>query len=116
MEELTIHKNIDEDAWKNAGSNFFYKVQYFELVGRLNTTTAKDFEKEMNQALRVSEYITLNLSRVTLLTSVGIRIILKTYKQCHVRNGKFLLEDPSQPVKNVLGLSALEKMLGEWAC
>ena len=112
MAELTINKSIDEDAWKKAGSDFFYKVQRFELVGRVNTTTAEDFEKEMNQALRVSEYITLNMSKVTLLTSVGIRVILKTYKQCDARHGKFLLEDPSQPVKNVLGLSALEQMLG----
>jgi len=112
MAELTINKSIDEDAWKKAGSDFFYKAQRFELVGRVNTTTAEDFEKEMNQALHVSEYITLNMSNVTLLTSVGIRVILKTYKQCDARHGKFLLEAPSQTVKNVLGLSALEQMLG----
>ncbi|MCL2217165.1 MAG: STAS domain-containing protein [Defluviitaleaceae bacterium] len=88
-----------------------YDVQRFEIAGRVSATTVGDFEKAMNQALQKGNHITVNMSKVTLLTSVGIRVILKTYKQCVATHGKFLLEDPSQPVQNVLGLSALEQML-----
>lgn len=99
MGELTIRK---EDRGN---------VQWFELNGRVNTTTATDFEREMTKALESGSHITVNMYDVTLLTSVGIRVILKTYKLCTSSGGKFLVEKPSQAVQNVLGLSALEQML-----
>ena len=86
-------------------------TQWFELTGRINTTTASDFDKAMTSATLEGKQITVNMLNVTLLTSVGIRVILKTWKTCAAGGGKFLLERPSQAVENVLGLSALEKML-----
>jgi len=86
-------------------------VQWFELKGRVNTASAEDFDKEMTKAMKDGHYITVNMYNVTLLTSVGIRVILKTYKLCTSAGGKFLLEKPSQAVENVLGLSALEQLL-----
>jgi len=104
MGELTIKK---EDR-RGAGGR---DVQWFELSGRVNTTTAEQFEREMAAALKKGSFITVNMYNVTLLTSVGIRVILKTFKLCKTQDGKFLLERPSQTVENVLGLSALEQLL-----
>jgi len=109
MAELTIRKEVTKKAQCKAGN--FYDVQWFAISGRITAMTAIDFEKAMNQALRESVFITINLADVTLLTSVGIRVVLKTYKQCDALGGKFIIEDASQPVQNVLGLSALEQMM-----
>jgi anti-anti-sigma factor len=105
MSELKITKNVM--AGKSTENGVRYKME-----GRINTTSAEILDKEMNEAL-TSYYdpIILNMSEITLLTSVGIRIILKTYKQCEAANRKFCIERPSQQVTNVLGLSALEQML-----
>ena len=99
MAELTI-KSEDRGS-----------IQWFELHGRVNTTTAEDFDREMTKALKSGSRVTVNMYNVTLLTSVGIRVILKTYKLCTSAGGKFLIEKPSTAVQNVLGLSALERML-----
>ncbi|MCL2170765.1 MAG: STAS domain-containing protein [Defluviitaleaceae bacterium] len=110
MAELTINR-IDSELWAKSVDGGMYEVQHLKLVGRVNTSTEEDFREAMNQALRKGRFITLNMSDVTLLTSVGIRVILWTYKQCAATNGRFLIENPSQSVKSVLGLSALEQML-----
>ena len=109
MSELNIRIEIKKEVTAKDGG--LYAIHWFEMDGRINTVTAIEFEEAMNQALRETVFIALNLSKVTLLTSVGIRIIMKTYKQCDVRGGKFKIEDPSEAVQNVLGNTALESML-----
>ena len=109
MSELSIHKEVKKKLVGMEGR--VCVIQRFDISGRINTTTSNEFERAMNQALRESVFIILNLSKVTLLTSLGIRIIMKTYKQCDALGGKFRIEDPSERVQNVLGSAALEEML-----
>jgi len=108
MSEMTVKKEMKRAMGKDGS---MHDVQWFEVSGRVNTTTAEQLDREMTKALKSGSYITLNMYNVTLLTSVGIRVILKTFKQCTAAEGKFLLERPSQMVENVLGLSALEQLL-----
>jgi len=102
MNELTIKKIKTETGIK------------FEAEGRIATANERYFDKVLGDALEDGyTRIILNMQHVTLLTSIGIRIILKTYKSCMEKGGKFQIEAPSEVVKNVLGLSALEQMLVE---
>jgi anti-anti-sigma factor len=109
MSELNISNEITNKAEGRNGG--LYDIHKFMISGRINTVTSNDFENAMYQALKKTVFITVNLSKVTLLTSVGIRIIMKTYKQCDALGGRFRVEDPSEPVQNVLGNTALEQML-----
>jgi len=84
----------------------------FKAVGRITTVNERFFEKKLNDALEEGfNHIVLNMQDVTLMTSIGIRIILKTFKSCIEAGGKFQIESPSDVVKNVLGLSALQQMM-----
>jgi len=84
----------------------------FQLTGRITTANENYFDKKLSDALEEGfSRIVLNMREVTLMTSIGIRIILKTYKSCVEAGGKLLIEDPSEVVKNVLGLSALQQMM-----
>ena len=84
----------------------------FEAKGRITTTTARDFEIDLDRALKNGQvFITLNMKNVVLLTSSGIRVILKVFKQAAAAGGKFRIENPSANVQNVLGLSTLQQML-----
>jgi len=86
----------------------------FKIIGRITNANENHFEKKLNDALEMGfNHIVLNMQDVTLMTSIGIRIILKTYKSCIGAGGKFQIEDPSEVVKNVLGLSALQQMMVE---
>jgi len=84
----------------------------FKVIGRITTANENYFDKQLSDALAEGfSRIVLNMREVTLMTSIGIRIILKTYKGCMEAGGKFQIEDPSEVVKNVLGLSALQQMM-----
>ena len=84
----------------------------FKVVGRITTASERFFEKKLSDALEEGfTRIVLNMQEVTLMTSIGIRIILKTFKSCIEAGGKLQIEDPSGVVKNVLGLSALQQMM-----
>jgi len=84
----------------------------FNVIGRITTVNENYFDKILSDARDEGfNHIVLNMREVTLMTSIGIRIILKTYKSCVEAGGKFQIEDPSEVVKNVLGLSALQQMM-----
>ena len=100
MGELTITKKHSTTGTK------------IEIAGYIATSTAGQFEQVLDEVLAKGEKnILLNMTGVTVLGSAGIRVILKTYKKCTEAGGKFQIEEPSQTVRNVLGLSALEPML-----
>jgi len=100
MSELTMERTEINEGVK------------FNVAGRITTVNEKYFEKKLSDALEEGfTSILLNMKDVTIMTSIGIRIILKTYKSCMEAGGKFQIEEPSEVVKNVLGLSALQQMM-----
>ena len=85
----------------------------FILKGRINTSTASFLERKLKTVITdegVKNFL-LNMAQVEYLSSSGIRVILKLYKYVGELGGKFNIEFPSENVKNVLGLIALDKML-----
>ena len=87
---------------------------YIKLTvqGRIDSINAVELE-QMLQAVKCDDqtHIVLNMLMVEYLCSTGIRAILKAYKMVKAAGGKFGIEQPSECVKNVLGLVALDEML-----
>ncbi|MDR1838449.1 MAG: STAS domain-containing protein [Treponema sp.] len=80
--------------------------------GRIDANSADMLLEKLEHALKSGQKsIILNMSQVKYLSSVGIRVILKIYKQANEEGGKFNIERPSDIVKNVLGMVALSEML-----
>lgn len=99
-EEFTMIKENEDNIAK------------FIITGRITTTTANEFDKRLDDELFYGlNHIILNMKQVTLLTSTGLRVILKTYKKAENAGGKLQIEEPSESVRKVLGLSMLEQML-----
>ena len=87
-------------------------VVRYTVVGRVNSKTSPMLHKELEGALSRGEInIALDMNQVEYLSSDGIRIILKIYKEAGKAGGKFVIEQPSEIVKNVLGMVALDGML-----
>jgi len=111
------------DIIKIKNKEFFMENEDFEIEkgkipgkliikGRINTINAPMLESEIINTLNEgNKHIILDLSRVSYLSSTGIRVILKTFKQANLSGGKLNIEHPSENVKNVLGMAALEEML-----
>ena len=86
----------------------------FTLKGRVNAINADSLLYKLETAIKEGHTnIIMNMSQVEYLSSVGIRVILKIYKQTSEKGGTFKIERPSENVKNVLGMVALKEMLVE---
>jgi len=90
------------------------KDKKFHLTakGKIDTNSAEILSEKLENALEAGHtHIVLNMAQVTYLSSIGIRVILKVYKQLTGTSGSFNIERPSEIVKNVLGMAALHDML-----
>jgi anti-anti-sigma factor len=80
--------------------------------GRIDSNSAEILDEKLENVLKAEhKTIILNMAQVKYLSSIGIRIILKTYKQAKETGITFNIERPSEFVKNVLGMVALNEML-----
>jgi anti-anti-sigma factor len=80
--------------------------------GRIDSNTANTLQLTLESAIdKGQKIIILNMLQVMYLSSIGIRVILKIFKQAGEMGGSFKIERPSEIVKNVLGMVALEEML-----
>jgi len=99
-ENLVLTENIE---------NGIYRLM---AKGRVDSNSADTLLEKLEGALTEGQKsIILNMSQVAYLSSIGIRVILKVYKQAAEAGGTFNIERPSDTVKNVLGMAALKEML-----
>ena len=84
----------------------------FKLKGRVNSANASSIQYNLDEALKEgAKRIILNMLLVEFLSSAGIRVILKAHKDLVKIGGTFGIEQPSENVRNVLGMVALSEML-----
>jgi anti-anti-sigma factor len=99
-EDLVITESIDNGICK------------LMARGRVDSNSADSLLDKLEGVLEKGQKtIILNMSQVVYLSSIGIRVILKVYKQAVELGGTFNIERPSEVVKNVLGMAALKEML-----
>jgi len=99
-ETLILTENIDEGVYR------------ITAKGRIDANNADSLLFKLENALKDGhKTIILNMSNVEYLSSIGIRVILKIFKQAAEAGGTFNVERPSEIVKNVLGMVALKEML-----
>ena len=74
--------------------------------------TAKVLQKKLDDALEYGKnQIIVNMAMVNFLSSTGIRVLLSTYKNAIKNGGTFHIDNPSENVINVLGMTALDEMM-----
>jgi anti-anti-sigma factor len=84
----------------------------FTLEGRINAVSATAFEHKLKLALETGHInIIVDMSEVEFLSSAGIRVLLATYKNAKSQGGALWIDSPSENVRNVLGMTALDEML-----
>ena len=84
----------------------------FILKGLITSYYAEKLQNELEQALKDGEVnIILNMLFVEYLCSTGIKVLLNTFKKAKEAGGRLSIEMPSERVKNILGMVALDEML-----
>ena len=84
------------------------------VSGRIDSINSDVLQLKLDEVLKDGQVnIKVNMLNVDYLSSNGIRVILKAYKDAKKADGKVRIEEPSESVKKVLILTSLEKMLTE---
>jgi anti-sigma B factor antagonist len=74
--------------------------------GRIDFESAMEFERHVNAMIReASDYYIIELSKVELLSSAGLRVMLSTAKRVAQRNAALALAAPSSVVRQVFEIS-----------
>ena len=90
----------------------FPELVKFTITGRIYSSNADFLEKHLEKALEEKSYtIVLNMNQVEYISSIGIRVILKKYMEVKKAGGKLEIEMPSENVRNVLKITAMDGML-----
>ena len=79
--------------------------------GRLDSTTAPAFEKQLLEHLAGQSNLILDFSALDFISSAGLRVLLMAAKRIGKDNGRFLLCEVSQPVREVLEISGFLGMI-----
>jgi anti-anti-sigma factor len=82
------------------------------LAGRLDESWTSHLDDALNDVIREGGHrIRLNMSSVTYLSSAGIRILVRFYKQLNEIQGSFAVVQPSQMVQQILDTTRLSPIL-----
>jgi len=82
------------------------------VTGRLDAYWADHLTKALDEVIRDgSDRIRLHMAGVSFMSSMGIRVLLRSYKQLQRIGGSFAVSNPSEAVKAVLKLAGLDVLL-----
>ena len=82
------------------------------IKGRIDFANSSAFQYQLEKNIKNGvKKIVANMSQVEFLSSAGIRVILLTHKTMLKTGGSFGIEEPSECVKNVLNMVALNELL-----
>ena len=83
-------------------------VGHYEVVldGRLDTDTSPHLEKQLEPVLTGdSTAVRFELSKLTYLSSMGIRVLFKAFKALLGKKAMFLVVNPQPQIKKVLDIA-----------
>jgi anti-sigma B factor antagonist len=93
-------------------TNFSEGLVEMRVLGRLDGHWAPQLATELDGAIRDGHCrIRLNLSGLEYLSSAGIQVLMRYYQELAQRQGSLDVARPSDPVRKVLGLSGLDRLL-----
>jgi anti-anti-sigma factor len=83
-----------------------------DIQGRLDAYWSDHLTKSIEECIRQGSHrLQLNLSKVDYLSSAGIRVLLKFYKQLSAIKGSFSVIQPSESARSILAMAGLAGVL-----
>jgi len=82
------------------------------VSGRMDGYWSRHLEEAIDEVMREGiHHISVNLSKTEYISSAGIRVLLRAFKQFSTVKGTFLVVEPSEIVRNILDMAGLGTML-----
>lgn len=95
---MTITKAVDGTALTLA------------LEGRLDTTTAPQLEKEINDSIDGVTALTLDLAKLDYVSSAGLRVLLAAQKRMN-KQGSMVVKNVCEDIMEVLEITGFADIL-----
>ena len=84
----------------------------FKLSGRVDATNAQQSEDLIMAMLEnIDQDFTIDLSELDYISSVGLRVFLKTAKVLKEKKKKLVLVKPTGPIHDLLIMSGFDKII-----
>lgn len=80
------------------------------LTGRLDTITAPEFEKAVNENIDGVENLTLDFKDLEYISSAGLRVLLSAQKIMN-KQGSMVVKDASEDVKEIFEVTGFADIL-----
>lgn len=89
--------------WKKKGT-----VLLIELVGRVDTTTAREFETQLFKTIANGEtHLVFDFSQVEYITTNGLRLLLCAFKEVTAVNGRMVFHSLNDRVRRIFEIGGL---------
>ena len=95
---MTIEKNLN-------GTELNIKV-----VGRLDTTTAPDLEKEISSSVEGVEKLVLDFAELDYLSSAGLRVLLQAQKTMN-KQGEMIVRNVNDTISEIFEVTGFSDVL-----
>ena len=82
----------------------------FALEGRLDTVTAPDLEKVLNESLSGVEELVLDFNELEYISSAGLRVLLSAQKVMN-RQGKMTLRHVNETIMEIFEVTGFSDIL-----
>ena len=81
-----------------------------DIIGRLDTTTAPELDKTINEDLADVKFLVLNCKRLDYISSAGLRVLLSTQKKMQ-KVGAMRLVNVREEVMEVFEMTGFSDIL-----
>jgi anti-anti-sigma factor len=84
----------------------------YKISGRVDGTNADQYDLEISALLNTAgQSFSINLSELNYISSLGLRVFLKTAKDLKSQNKKLILSKPNSEILDLLLLSGFDKII-----
>jgi anti-anti-sigma factor len=84
----------------------------YKLTGRVDGTNADHYDIEISTLLKSADQsFSIDLSGLTYISSLGLRVLLKTAKALKEQNKKLILSKPNSEILDLLLMSGFDKII-----
>ena len=87
-----------------------YELISLNISGILDTATAPNLEKTINELPEGTQELVIDMSDVEFISSAGIRVLLYAYKKMNLNKGTMRIEKANEQVYEVFELTGLSEM------
>ncbi len=81
------------------------------LSGRLDTTTAPEFEKSLKESINGVTDLTINFEGLDYISSAGLRVLLSAQKMMNASGGKMKVIGANDIVKEIFDVTGFSDIL-----